>query len=163
MSDNFRFWWRKKRVLGQCTVWWEKTQVLPARSKEKQRRRQLQRSWCQGRNKSSGVCCPNVTQELNLQNLHNKVRVIVLLFAAKSVVCGIVLDNVVCFQNFDFTFETFVVLWNWSMWYCTWQCIFLEHKVLGMYPEFASMNLQKKNKVDCLFCLPKYAKVWLLL
>ena len=35
--------------------------------------------------------------------------------------------------------------------------------MLGMYLEFASMNLQKKNKVDCLFCLPKDAKVWLLL
>ena len=51
------------------------------------------------------------TKELNLQK-KNKLGC-VLLFAAKSV-------RVIV--NFDFTFETIVVVWNRSTWYRTWQC-----------------------------------------
>ena len=83
-SDNFRFWWRKKQVLSQCTVWWEKSQQDPRKNKEEDNCKEAdskeETSWCQ--------------QELNLLG---------------SVVCGIVIDNV-------------YFLWNWSMWYCTWQC-----------------------------------------
>lgn len=69
MSGNFRFWWRNKQVLSQCTVclekaqvlsqctvWWEKPQVLPAWSRENQQRRQLQRSWSQGRRRPPENC-----------------------------------------------------------------------------------------------------------
>jgi len=48
--------WEKAQVLSQCTVWWEKVKVLPARPREKQQRRQLQRSWCQGKRRPPEKC-----------------------------------------------------------------------------------------------------------